>query len=120
MLPVLGLVVFEFQNYSTVADRYMYLAMLGPAMAVAFLVARWRRPAVTVVLVLIALAGFKTWTQIHVWRDTHTLFGHVMRINPTSLGAHKALAFSLAHEGKPEESLATSTPACARTRATWT
>src|SRR3569833_4015527 len=31
LLPVLGLVPFAYQNYSTVADRYMYLAMLGPA-----------------------------------------------------------------------------------------
>ena len=32
LLPVLGLVPFGFQDISTVADRYIYLAMLGPAM----------------------------------------------------------------------------------------
>ena len=33
ILPVLGLVPFNFQYYSTVADRYVYLAMLGVAVA---------------------------------------------------------------------------------------
>src|SRR5205823_5816266 len=37
LLPVLGLVPFDFQVYSTVADHYAYLAMLGPALAVAWL-----------------------------------------------------------------------------------
>ncbi len=36
LLPVLGLVPFAFQAYSTVADRYVYIAMLGPALALAW------------------------------------------------------------------------------------
>ena len=36
LLPVLGLVPFAFQAYSTVADHYMYSAMLGPALALAW------------------------------------------------------------------------------------
>ena len=40
LLPVLGLVPFTFQEWSTVADRYMYLAMLGAALAVGTLLAR--------------------------------------------------------------------------------
>ena len=36
LLPVLGLIPFDFQHYSTVADRYAYLAMLGPAIALAW------------------------------------------------------------------------------------
>jgi len=38
LLPGLGLIPFGFQNYSTVADRYLYLPMLGPGMVVAWLV----------------------------------------------------------------------------------
>ncbi len=37
LLPVSGLVPFVFQYYSTVADRYAYVALLGPALAVAWL-----------------------------------------------------------------------------------
>ena len=35
VFPVLGLTPFAFQRFSDVADRYVYLAMLGPALAVA-------------------------------------------------------------------------------------
>ena len=34
--PVLGLVPFDFQNFSTVCDHYLYFAMFGPALAAAF------------------------------------------------------------------------------------
>jgi hypothetical protein len=37
LLPVLGLTPFNVQMISTVTDRYLYLAMLAPALAVAFL-----------------------------------------------------------------------------------
>ena len=36
LLPNLGLVPFAFQAFSTVADRYMYIALLGPAFALAW------------------------------------------------------------------------------------
>ena len=39
MLPVSGLVRFDFQIYSTVADHYLYLPMLGVAMIVAAVLA---------------------------------------------------------------------------------
>ena len=36
LLPMLGLVTFHFQYYSTVADHYLYLPMLGVALALAW------------------------------------------------------------------------------------
>ena len=38
--PVLGVVPFVFQNMSTVADRFVYVAMLGPALWLAQLLIR--------------------------------------------------------------------------------
>jgi len=35
-LPISGIVPFIFQIFSTVADRYLYLSMMGPAIAVGF------------------------------------------------------------------------------------
>jgi tetratricopeptide (TPR) repeat protein len=43
LLPVLGLTPFEFQINSTVADRYFYIAMLGPALALAAVLSRTAR-----------------------------------------------------------------------------
>ncbi len=37
IVPVLGLVPFAFQRYATVADRYLYVSMIGPALALAAL-----------------------------------------------------------------------------------
>ena len=39
LLPVLGFVPFAFQHISTVADRYTYLAMLGPALGISLVLA---------------------------------------------------------------------------------
>ena len=37
LVPVLGLIPFDFQyHYSTVADRYVYLALLGLALGMAW------------------------------------------------------------------------------------
>jgi hypothetical protein len=44
LLPVSGLARFMFQIHSTVADHYMYLPMLGPAMALAWLIDRYGNP----------------------------------------------------------------------------
>src|SRR5205814_4354239 len=40
LLPVLGFVPFDFQETSTVASHYLYLAMLGPALALAIALRR--------------------------------------------------------------------------------
>ncbi|MGO8672101.1 MAG: tetratricopeptide repeat protein [Capsulimonadaceae bacterium] len=45
ILPNSGLVPFDFQAISTVADRYLYVAMLGPALALACALARPLRAA---------------------------------------------------------------------------
>ena len=40
MVMNLGLAPFQFQFHSTVADHYAYLAMLGPALAVAWIASK--------------------------------------------------------------------------------
>jgi tetratricopeptide (TPR) repeat protein len=39
--PVIGFSRFDFQAISTVADHYLYLALLGPALAAAWLLTKW-------------------------------------------------------------------------------
>jgi tetratricopeptide (TPR) repeat protein len=87
LLPVSGLVPFEFQTYSTVADRYAYLAMAGPAMAIAFALRgrtasmRWRAGAMLVIIAL-SLLSFR---QSLTWKDDAALFAQAARVNPRSL-----------------------------------
>ena len=93
LLPVLGFVKFEFQRHSTVADRYVYLSMLGAAVALAALVRlRPTRAVATAVGLVLALYGGRAYAQVWTWRDSHTLFAHALEVNPTSLAGHNWLA----------------------------
>ncbi len=85
LLPVLGLVSFDFQNISTVADRYLYLAMLGPGLAIAWALARWRTwQAWVVFMVAVALLAGKTVVQTAHWRNSARLSSHALAVNPRS------------------------------------
>ncbi|MGE0607200.1 MAG: tetratricopeptide repeat protein [Pirellulales bacterium] len=83
--PVLGLVPFGFQNYSTVADRYAYLAMLGPALAAAWLLARhWTFNRAALAAMLLLPLAWLSYQQSQTWRDSHALFARALEVNPRS------------------------------------
>ncbi len=93
LVPVLGLVPFNFQYYSTVADRYAYLAMLGVAIALAAAVAtipRWSWPLTAIIIAALALASNR---QTRVWQDTVSLCDHTLASNPGSVAALRILTF---------------------------
>lgn len=86
--PVLGLTRFLFQYFSTVADHYTYGAMVGVGLAAAWGLSRVPRrhvaPAVTAgVLATLALAGL-SFRQMGFWRDSRTLYGRGIELNPRS------------------------------------
>jgi protein O-mannosyl-transferase len=94
LLPTLGLAPFRFQSYSTVADRYAYLAMIGVAFIAADL-AQFRAARIALAVaatICIAL----TFRQSLIWHDTYTLANHALNVNPTSFAAHKILAATYA------------------------
>ncbi|MBI3891363.1 MAG: tetratricopeptide repeat protein [Candidatus Wallbacteria bacterium] len=105
VLPVLGLVPFDFQTYSTVADRYLYLAMLGPALGLARL-AEARRDGrfPRVALVLVVLLGCRAAAQTGAWRDSVTLFSRALEVTPRSYWMQNNLGFALSEEGRLDES----------------
>jgi hypothetical protein len=84
LVPVIGLVQVGAQS---MADRYMYLPLIGLAMMVAYglsdLVRAWPRarvPVVAVTLVaLIASSAAATW-QLGYWRNSVTLFQHELAV----------------------------------------
>lgn len=92
LLPVLGVVPFGFQQISTVADRYAYLAMLAVALAVAELLRRqwsfgWCVGSVAVLAVLLLM----TREQSEVWRNDDRLFANMLSSNPHSFVAYTNL-----------------------------
>ncbi|MDQ3813562.1 MAG: tetratricopeptide repeat protein, partial [Armatimonadota bacterium] len=106
VLPVLGFVPFIFQVQSTVADRYLYLALLGPAYGLAWLLRR-RRSKITLTLCAVVLLfyAWQTARQVRCWHDGITLFTHTLRINPRSWIAHNNLALTLANQERADEAL---------------
>lgn len=107
LLPVLGLAVFTYQKYSTVADRYVYLAMLGPALALAFGAADWRAKWIWGAIACLAIGlGTLTIIQSRYWFETVTLFQHTLAINPNSTAANDALGHWYEQHGEPQRGLA--------------
>ncbi len=82
LLPTLGLVTFDFQRVSTVADRYAYLALLGPAIALTWLLVRYGTPVrYGLVAVLLALLAVASFDQSKHWSDDGTLATHALKLN---------------------------------------
>jgi hypothetical protein len=79
LLPVLEVIPFGFQNMSTVADRYLYFSMLGPALAFAWFCSSRCSHFLRVMLVLLLAAfGLRSAIQLRVWQNNDTLFEHAL------------------------------------------
>src|SRR5438132_1149843 len=106
LLPVLGLVPFDFQYYSNVADHYLYLPMIGPALGLA---AAWGRlaPLARRIVVPVALASLlaSSFVQASHWKDNATLYAHTLALNPRSFMAHNNTGQMLEEEGRFEDAL---------------
>ena len=104
--PVLGLVSFEFQMHSTVADRYLYLSMLAPALLVAWWL-KHHPSALAYGLVSLALGGYaaRAGLQVGRWQNTRVLLEHTLAVNPGSDFAHGNLAQVLDDTGETEAAL---------------
>ncbi|MBU0480395.1 MAG: tetratricopeptide repeat protein [Proteobacteria bacterium] len=86
ILPVSGLVPFPFQMMSTVADRYLYLAILGPALAAGWAFSRYRqkKPVLIVAVLIPVLLGAGTVVQKSHWRNSDALYENSLKINSRS------------------------------------
>ncbi|MCC6423061.1 MAG: tetratricopeptide repeat protein [Phycisphaerales bacterium] len=97
LLPVLGLVRFDFQHYSTTADHYLYLPMLGVAIGVCGVtrLRGWLWPMVAAIVLMMLLS----MAQVRHWRETPALFTRVLAVNPRSWAAHNSLSAWLLQQG---------------------
>lgn len=106
LLPVLGFLPFHFQNVSTVADRYLYLALLGPGWALGWLFAqtrsRWGRWLW--LLPILLLAG-RSVVQVGSWRDSFTVCDQTLAANPKSWLAYSGRGQGWAAADRDEEAI---------------
>ncbi|MFH1038332.1 MAG: tetratricopeptide repeat protein [PVC group bacterium] len=106
LLPVLGLVPHGYQVFSTVADRFLYLSMIAPALALSWVFLRHRRRAAGGVCIAIpVVCSALSFLQVRHWSENGSLFQHALRVNPASYMAHYNLGMTRAGEGKPAEAI---------------
>lgn len=109
LLPVLGLVQVGDQSH---ADRCTYLPAIGLTMALVWEGAelamtrpRLRRLLAAAAVLLAACSVAATRREIPWWRDTPTLFGHMVALQPDNHVGHLNLATWLAKEGRIDEAV---------------
>lgn len=100
LAPVLGLIPFEHQEISTVASRFAYLAMLGPALALGCLTERvgrrgWGCVALGMLLIACAVTSFRATGS---WSDLRVLFERNLEVQPESARAHLLVGLALERE----------------------
>jgi hypothetical protein len=84
--PIIGLVQVGIQS---MADRYTYLPLIGPAVSVVWLTAEWAAKfsvqKVLAVATCIMLAGLAVISrrQVAIWHDTVALFEHAVEATPS-------------------------------------
>jgi protein O-mannosyl-transferase len=106
VLPVLGLVPFEFQEYSTVADHFLYMGMLGPALAGAVMLAaapKWLGPMIAVALT--ALLAVLSAKQLPVWTNSGTLVARALMLDRGSAIANGIVGAVWDKENKPDAAI---------------
>lgn len=84
ILPVSGIIAFSYQRYSNVADRYMYLPMIGAAILLAHL---WKNTEqkkyfkyiISIYLVIYFILSIK---QIPTWKNEYSMWDNAMKNYP--------------------------------------
>ncbi|MGO9256876.1 MAG: tetratricopeptide repeat protein [Bryobacteraceae bacterium] len=110
LLPVIGIVQVGMQS---IADRYLYVPMIGLLIAVAWQVGevcqgsqRRTRIATAAGGFVLGICAVLSWRQAHVWRDGVTLFTHAIQVTEDNFVAHDNLGVELDRLGRSEEALA--------------
>lgn len=107
VMPVIGIIQVGVQGH---ADRYTYVPLIGPFLALAWfgseLLDRWPPDRL---LKLGLSAGFLTvltalsYSQVFIWQSSERLFAHALRVNPDSPVAQVSMGDILRREGKIRE-----------------
>jgi Flp pilus assembly protein TadD len=110
LAPVVGLVSFSIHGS---ADRYTYLPMIGPFIAIVWWaadVARQSRSAriavVGVVVVALPALTIAARVQASHWQTSESLFRHAVAASPGNALMHSKLGIVLARQGKLDEAAA--------------
>jgi tetratricopeptide (TPR) repeat protein len=107
LVPVIGLVQIGAHS---MADRFTYLPLIGPFLAIVWLVdealARQSRGVrATIALSALAPLALLTARQVSFWKDSITLFQRVLDVTEDNAVAEESLGDELVKSGRVEEGL---------------
>jgi len=79
-LPVSGLIPFNFQKWSNVADRYIYFSIFGIAFIFSCVIKKYfsKKIVLCSIVVLLCLTLISAFVQIPTWRNSITLWSHAL------------------------------------------
>ncbi len=101
LLPFLGFALFEAQGTSTVANRYVYFAMLGPALGLAYAMTTPKKAWIQLLgLAAVVACGYLSFQSLKHWRSDETLWSHAVQVNPGSPIAHEVLGHAAREKGE--------------------
>ncbi len=106
LVPMLGLVQVGAQG---LADRYMYIPLVGLAIVAAWGVSalargpRARRLAFVAGVCVLGWWSVETWAQAGHWRSSEQLFEHALRLDPDNYKAHYELGRLVLTQGRYAE-----------------
>jgi tetratricopeptide (TPR) repeat protein len=111
LLPVIGLIQVGAQS---MADRYTYVPLIGLFVALVWSVTDLLATAPSPVRLsvtaaaagLVAVLAVAAHTQVRYWRDTISLFTHVLAVTEDNATAHNALGLALHRENRADASIA--------------
>ncbi|HKQ63041.1 MAG TPA: tetratricopeptide repeat protein, partial [Candidatus Polarisedimenticolaceae bacterium] len=101
LVPVSGLIQVGLQAR---ADRYTYLPSIGLFLMVAWSVPA-RRVGCAAAVLLVLAASWRAHAQARTWRDSRTLFTHMLRVTGPNPIAYAGLGDELSARGEAREAL---------------
>jgi len=109
LVPVIGLMQVGKQS---IADRYTYFPSIGIAImlvwSVVYLLPKVKLRKVIIIPAAIILAAltFLTWQQCGYWKNSITLYNHVLQSTEDNYLAHNNLGTALSAEGENDDAIA--------------
>jgi protein O-mannosyl-transferase len=107
LAPVIGIVQVGVQ---ALAERYTYLPFIGLFIALVWLVGdavanypKIRIATQLLAVVILAVCAVRTIAQVKVWKDSATLFNHILEVDPRGGFPNYSLGVVYAGQGKPAE-----------------
>lgn len=110
LIPTIGLV--QAGQWPAMADRFTYVPAIGLfvmlAWSIPHLLTKWRYRRIGLVLAagaVLAASTILTWTQLHHWKNSVTLFQQALKVTANNYLAYNNLGNVLEREGKVKQAI---------------